>query len=335
MQTSYEVVKNALNFTGPDRLPMDYPIYGDSDFRWVGWNQIGTGGNSQGNTLDEWGCTWSRSEVENMGLVTGHPIDDWAKLDSYRWLDPDDPALYEGMEKRFEGCEGKYIFTGIFALLFERLHHLHGFENTLVDLYLEPEKIEYLLDRIMEIDIRIIENISSRFPGRIHGLNFSEDWGTERSTFISVPLFDQVFKPRYQKIFDACREAGWDVWMHSCGKINDFIPSLIDVGVSSLNMFQPNVNGIEEIGRQFAGKICFHTCCDIQTTLVSGTDEEIEAEAEKLVRLWGTPKGGFVAINYGDFRAIGSTDHKKRVMYEAFLKSDPTAGKSCNNRKKS
>ncbi|MBS6183230.1 MAG: hypothetical protein KH921_20960 [Erysipelotrichaceae bacterium] len=323
MQTSYEVVKNTLNFSGPDRLPMDFPIYGDSDFHWVGWNQIGTGGTGKGQTLDEWGCTWIRSEVENMGLVIGHPLDDWAKLDSYQWPDPEDPALYKGMERGFEGYEDKYIFTGLFALLFERMHHLHGFENTLADLYLEPEKMEILADRIVEFNIGIIENISSRFPGRIHGLNFTEDWGTELNTFISVPMFDEFFKPRYKKIFDACRKAGWDVWMHSCGKINNFIPSLIDVGVTSLNMFQPNTNGIEEIGREFAGKICFHTCCDIQTTLVKGTDEEIEQEAKKLLRCWGTTQGGFIATDYGDIAAIGSTLHKKRVMYEAFFKYDP------------
>lgn len=323
MQTSYEVVKNALYFNGPDRLPMDFPEYGDSDFRGVGWNQIGTGGSGQGSTLDEWGCTWSRTEVENMGTVTGSPIDEWSKLDSYRWPDANNPAFYEGMERRFEGCDGKYIFTYIFGLLFERLHYLHGFENTLADLYLEPEKIELVLDRITEFDITLIENISGRFPGQIHGLNFSEDWGTERGTLISVPLFEEVFLPRYKKIFGACRKAGWDVWMHSCGKINDFIPMLIEAGVTSLNMFQPNVNGIEEIGQKFAGKVCFHTCCDIQTTLVTGTDEEIAAEAEKLMKLWGTPQGGFVACDYGNVAAIGSNLHRKRVMYEAFKKNDP------------
>lgn len=110
-----------------------------------------------------------------MGLVTGHPLADWSALDTYHWPDPDDEKLYEGMEARFAGHEDQYILTSIFALLFERMHRLHGFENTLMDLLLEPEKMAFLADRIVDFDIRVISNISRRFPGRIHGFTSTDD----------------------------------------------------------------------------------------------------------------------------------------------------------------
>lgn len=323
MQTSYEVIKNALYFGTPDRLPVQFSAYGTDDIAWVGWNQIGTGDHSKRNTLDEWGCTWSRSEVENMGLVKGHPLSQWDNLEGYTFPDADNPAFYEGMEKRLEGTEGKYVITDIFALLFERLHHLRGFENTLMDLYLERERLEALADRIVDFDISVIENISRRFPGRIHGFSFSDDWGTERSAFISREMFDDFFTPRYRMIFDACKKAGWDVWMHSCGKVNELLPSLIDAGVNCFNLQQPNVNGIEELGKRFAGKAAFNTCCDIQTTLFKGDEEEIKAEAVKLMKYWGRPGGGFILSDYGDSKAIGCSDESKKMMYEAFLANDP------------
>lgn len=322
MQTSYERVKRALTFRNPDRLPVDFPAYGTTDIHHVSWNQIGTGDRSKMNTLDEWGCTWSRSEVANMGLVTGHPLENWDNLETFQWPDPDAEEFYEGMEERFAGSEGKYVRTSIFALLFERMHHLRGFENTLMDLYLEREKLEWLADRIVEFDIRIIRNISRRFPGQIHGLDFSDDWGTELSTFISCEMFNDFFVPRYRKIFEACKEAGWDVWMHSCGKINDFIPMLIDCGVNAFNMSQPNTNGIEEIGKRFAGKVSFYTCCDIQTTLINGSEEDIEREAEKLMNFWGTENGGFIFSDYGDTEAIGCTVERNKIMYDAFVRYD-------------
>ena len=199
---------------------------------------------------------------------------------------------------------------------------MRGFENTLTDLYLEKEKIELLADRIVEFDIRIIRNISSMFPGKIHGFSFSDDWGTELSTFISVSLWDEFFKPRYKKIFDVCRDAGWDIWMHSCGRINDIIPSLIDIGLNVINMQQPRVNGIKEIGEKYAGSICFQTCCDIQKTLPFGSAGEIEREAENLLKYWGTDKGGFIFADYGDGEAIDVTEEKKKIMYDAFKKHD-------------
>ena len=320
--TSYERVKRALYFGTPDRLPMNFSCYGNTDICIIKRNEPTMGNRALKQSLDWWGCTWSRSSVPNMGLVTGHPLKNWEDLDTYQWPDPNEEMLYDGMQDRFDGKEDKYITTEIFALLFERMHHLRGFENVLMDLYLEREKLEMLADRIVEIQIQLIKNVSSRFPGKIHGFEFTDDWGTEISAFISREMFDSFFAPKYKRIFDACKEAGWDVWMHSCGKINELIPSLIECGLNAINMFQPVTNGIEEIGRRFAGKICFYTCCDIQKTLVTGTNEEIDAEAKKLLDCWGTDKGGFICVDYGNIEDIGSTEEKRRVMYDAFLKYD-------------
>ncbi len=323
MQSSYEVIKRALYFQKPDRLPVHFGSYNHSDIFCVGWNQIATGDRNTHQSLDEWGCTWSRSNVRNMGLCTGHPLQNWDTLNNFTWPDPDDDRLFAGMENRFKGSEDKYVRTSIFALLFERLHCLHGLENTLIDLYEEPELLGMVADRIVDFDVRMIENLADRFPGKIHGLEFSDDWGTERDAFISEKMFNEFFAPRYKKIFDACKAVGWDVWMHSCGKINSLIPSLIKCGVTSLNMQQPLTNGIKEIGEKFSGKVCFHTSCDIQRTMVNGTDEQIENEAILLMNEWGTENGGFILSDYGDDEAIGSTDRMKRVMYEAFIKHDP------------
>ncbi len=319
---SYEVVKSAIEFTTPDRLPCEFPSMGVCDTRWVSWNQIGTGDKSRRETLDEWGCLWARTEQSNMGQVKGHPLLDWSALDQFRWPDPDNPAFYEGMEGRFAGTEGKYILTGIFMLLFERLHSLRGFENTLADLYLETERVEMLADRIVEYDIAIIRNISSRFPGQIHGLSFTDDWGTEKATIVSPAKWDEFFKPRYKRIFDAIKAAGWHVWMHSCGKVNGIMEGLLEVGVDVLNLQQPRALGIEDVGRQFAGRVCFSTTCDIQHTLPFKGEQDIIDEARLLMECWGTERGGFILSEYGDGRAIGVPDEKKKIMLDAFLNYD-------------
>ncbi|MGQ9682024.1 MAG: uroporphyrinogen decarboxylase family protein [Anaerolineae bacterium] len=323
VMSSYEVVRRAITFEGPDRLPVSIPDLGLDDLHGVGWNQIGVGDRAFRRTLDEWGCLWERSEVANMGQVKGHPLADWAALDRFRWPNPDDPGLYAGMEERFAGSEGKFITTGIFMLLFERLHALRGFENTLADLYLERERIEMLADRIVEYDLAIMENIGRRFPGRIHGFSFSDDWGTEQALFINPALWDEFFKPRYRRLFAAAKDQGWYVMMHSCGHVNAIIDSLIDIGLDVINLQQPRTLGIEEIGRRFRGRICFLSLCDIQHTLPFCGREEIAAEATLLLQHWATPQGGFILGDYGDPAAIGVSLEKKRWMLEAFQAADP------------
>ncbi len=321
--SSYEIVRSAIEFDRPQRLPLRFEALGLSDVHSVGWNQIGTGDHALRATLDEWGCLWARSAYANMGQVKGHPLADWRDLGHFHWPDPDDPALYEGMGARFEGADGKYVTTGIFMLLFERMHALHGFENTLADLLLERERVEMLADRIVAFDLGIIRNISRRFPGQIHGFGFTDDWGTQQNLFIKPRLWDEFFKPRYERIFDAAHQAGWHVWMHSCGKVNAIIESLIEIGLDVINLQQPRALGIEEIGARFRGRICFESLCDIQHTLPFKGMDEIRQEAHMLLRHWGTPDGGFILSDYGDGQAIGVALEKKQHMLEAFLQADP------------
>ncbi|MGQ9632448.1 MAG: uroporphyrinogen decarboxylase family protein [bacterium] len=320
---SYEVVRRAIEFKSPDRLPVRFDALGVNDVHPVSTNAIGTGDHSKRQTYDEWGCLWVRSEVANMGQVKGHPLEDWDNIDKYSWPDPDDPGFYEGMEGRFEGSEGKYVVTGIFMLLFERMHSLRGMENVLAELYTERKRMEYLADGIVEYDLAVIRNISSRFPGRIHGFTFTDDWGSERATFISPDMWRDFFKPRYARIFDAAHSAGWHVWMHSCGKVNGIIGDLIDIGLDVINLQQPRALGIEEIGRKFRGKICFESLCDIQHTLPFKGREEIREEAKLLLEEWATERGGFILSDYGDGEAIGVPQWKKEVMLEAFREFDP------------
>jgi uroporphyrinogen decarboxylase len=321
--TSYEIVRRAIEFAYPERLPLRFETLGLSDVHSVDWNQIGTGDKRLRQSLDEWGCRWVRSEMDNMGQVKGHPLEDWSAWDSYRWPDPDDPALYEGMEARLAGAGDKYVTTGIFMLLFERMHSLHGFENTLADLVLERERIEALADRIVAFDLGIIRNISARFPGQMHGFSFTDDWGTQQNLFVRPQLWDEFFKPRYRQIFEAAHAAGWHVWMHSCGKVNAILESLIDIGLEVVNLQQPRALGIEAIGQAFRGRICFESLCDIQHTLPFQGAPAIRDEAELLLEQWGTPAGGFILSDYGDGQAIGVALEKKQVMLEAFLQADP------------
>jgi hypothetical protein len=321
--SSYEVVRRAIEFERPERLPLRFEALGLSDVHSVSWNQIGTGDKSLPQATDEWGCLWMRSEMDNMGQVKGHPLANWRALAHFWWPDPDDPAFYEGMEEHLSGSEGKYIITSIFMLLFERMHALHGFENTLVDLYLERERIEILADRIVEFDLGIIRNIARRFPGCIHGLGFTDDWGTQQAVFVNPRLWDEFFKPRYKRIFDAIHEAGWHVWMHSCGRINAILESLIEIGLDVINLQQPRALGIEKLGQRFRGRICFESLCDIQHTLPFKGAKEIREETLLLLEHWAVPGGGFILSDYGDGQAIGVELEKKRIMLDAFLEADP------------
>ncbi len=321
--SSYEVVRRTIEFNGPDRLPTTFRIDNiiEGDIHIIAPNQLFGGDLTKQEGYDEWGCRWVRTGITNVGQVKGYLLESWTALNSYKWPDPDNPAFYEGMESQFEESDGKYVRTHFFSLLFERMHFLRGMENLLMDFYLERERVEILADRIVEYDLAVIRNISERFPGRIHGFIFTDDWGTEKALLIPPELWRQFFKPRYMRVFEAAHKAGWHVFMHTCGKVNEIIEDLIEIGLDVINLLQPRLLGIEEIGQRFRGRICFESLCDLQRTLPLKGPEEIRDEAKLLLKNWATDKGGFILTCYTG-EEIGATPEKGKLMLEAFQEFD-------------
>ncbi len=323
--TGYERVHRAVHFKTPDRLPVEFHSLGVSDFKNAGGAAFGSSRAEAGVGSDEWGCVWEKTDALNMGQVRGHPLADWAALDGYAFPDPGREELYAHLPAKIAEAEGRYVKTGIFALVFERLHMLRGFENVLTDLYLERDRLAALTDHVVDVQLRIIRNIASVCGRSIHGLGFTDDWGTQQAAFVSVEMWREFFMPHYEKLFGAIHEAGWDVWMHSCGKINEIIEPLIEAGVDVLNLQQPRALGIEEIGARYRGRVAFSSLCDIQATLPVGDAGTIRNEAALLLEHWAAPEGGFVLSDYGDGQAIGVPDETKHVMLDAFGELDPWA----------
>jgi len=323
-----EVVTRAIEFTGPDRLAING--YGDaSDVVGVPHAEVRPPQAAGDPLTDQWLCRWGKTDAPNMGQVKGHPLEDLAGMKDFPWPDADDPRRYADVPRALEEIAAdparrdKYAVTSIFMILWERMHSLHGFENCMVDLMEDAPALHELADRILEFDLGVVRNMHRIAGPRIQGFSFTEDWGTELDVHISPDLWRRFFFPRYVRLFAAIHDCGWHVWMHSCGKINKFIPGLIEAGADVLNMQQPRTNGIDEIGRRFAGRICFESLCDIQKTLPAGNKAEIVAEAEHLLRAWATPAGGFILGDYGDHAAIGADPDVKLFMVDAFRRHDP------------
>jgi hypothetical protein len=91
----------------------------------------------------------------------------------------------------------------------------------------------------------------------------------------------------------------------------------------SIELQQPRALGIEEVGAQFAGRICFASLCDIHHTLPYKDEADIRGEMELLLDSGAIEAGGFILIDYGAGYAIGVDVEKKRMMLDAFLAADP------------
>ncbi len=323
MMQSKEIVRRAIEFDSPPRLPFwQHDVGWAPDDVWDIWemDRAEAGWFFDNAAMDDWGCRWARTEQDNMGQVVGYPLADWSALDSYRPPDPRNPFYYQRLEPLLGKAGDRYVAVTSHFNLIERLHMLRGFAAAMEDFYLQPERIERVLDMILEVKLGMFDELGRRFGDRVDGLFLTDDWGTQQGTFVGSKIFEQFFASRYATLFDAIHARGWHVILHSCGRINALVPRLIELGVDVLNMQQPRAYGLVEFGEQFKGKVCFLTTVDIQSTLPRGIEHEVREEVGLLVRHWSTPEGGLVVFNYGDPKALAVKPEMTRMMFDEFVK---------------
>ncbi|NLT43082.1 MAG: hypothetical protein GXX93_10450, partial [Anaerolineae bacterium] len=144
--------------------------------------------------------------------------------------------------------------------------------------------------------------------------------GTQDQLLVSPRTWQKLFRPGFEQLVGAARREGLDVWMHSCGAIYEIIPDLVDIGIAVLQFDQPELHGIDNLARDFGGRVNFWCPVDIQKTLQTRDAEVIDAAAREMIEKLGCFGGGFIAGFYGSNEAIGLEPWVQDVACQAFVK---------------
>lgn len=295
--TQREIVKCAVEFRSPERvglLYLDDDEHCDVQYIFDFFQK-----NAEG--IDLWGNRWMvHPDFPSTGYVHEHPCADWTAFDNWQWPDPAEfarmtIASYE-THKPALLKKDKYRLIASSSGIWERSQYLHGMENCMIDFYEEPQRMKWLIGRITDVWVDYLEQLQL-WRGEIDAFFMFDDWGTQTDTMISRAQWDEFFLPHYRRIADACHRNGMHFWLHSCGKVTEFIEGFIAAGIDCVNPFQTKTCGYEEVARRYAGRICFATTVDTQTTLKDGPFEQITREAALLAK-WGTPAGGLIVRSY-------------------------------------
>lgn len=315
MTTSKELVKQAIRFQGPERIPLSNPYdLKTSDIVNV---DVVHNFNGPNKTSSEWGFEWQHLENDlTMGQPKEATIKKWSDLATYRAPDPYDPARFDLMKKtRAELGDDKYYKANFVLSGFTVMAFLRGFSETLEDMYLEREYIEQLADVVFGFEEEVIKQLK---PQGFDTVGLADDWGNQKNLFISPKLWRDIFKPRYKRQIELAHQCGLDVYFHCCGYIYDIIPDFIEIGLDTLNPGQPNINGIKRMGDAFSGKMCFACPVSYQTTGISGSKDDIYGEVKELVDNLGNHNGGLIGLLPSDIVGLGAKRENVDYMLDAF-----------------
>lgn len=323
--TSYEIVRRAIEFADPPRVPYSFIEPLQSDFIELAAAISATGRLNmyavpKGEiAFDEWGVGW-RSSGRFWGHADVCPLADLSALESYQFpqVITDEQIAFVKLMIDAGTASGKYVVGADPIGMYERLRSLMGFENLMVAMYADRARFAVLLDRLTDMTIDVVHTYASL--GGVHAFMSWDDWGLQTNLQINPAYWRTLFQPRYARIADACHDANMHYVLHSCGFISDIIPDLIDIGVNVLQIDQPRLLGVERLASRFGGRICFWNCVDIQWSTSRDTSlDEILDEPARMIQHLGRYQGGFIARQYPQPRDIEISPELHRAIYDAFM----------------
>jgi len=315
-----ELVRRAIRFKNPERIPLWYVNCDQTDGDAIVYHlSLDKEGKANRGT-NEWGYHLEKLGDGTMGHPTKPSLPDWETAEALRA-----PALREtdrmaGAAAFFDLCEDRYRLASLDLSGFTVYTLMRGFENSMTDFLVEPERSARLLDMIFDWECEVMELVARR---GFHGIHFADDWGTQTGLMIAPGLWRKLFKPRYQKQFAWARQLGLDTWFHCCGNLTEIAEDFHEIGADVLNIAQPNVVDVMKVSARLRGRQCFLIPISYQTVSISGTTDEIYAEAKRLHDLLGTDRGGFIGY-VEEYGCMGMSGENYRACAEAFRRLRPS-----------
>ncbi|KUO48902.1 MAG: hypothetical protein APF76_09645 [Desulfitibacter sp. BRH_c19] len=319
----------AIKLEKPDRVPMDnnlllsaYLSYKEKihDIIKIYPNDVSTILSSQekhdldityhdGYVKDSWGVTWyNPNGYGYKGIPQGHPIDEWSKLGSYRVPFKEIKDSFRNMSENIKNTRSKFIKGG-WIRLFERMHFLRGFENLLLDLGYQDDRVIKLRDMVMEYNLSLLKEY---LKYDIDLVCFSDDWGTQTSLMISPGSWRNIFKPCYDEMVSIVHDHGKLTCLHSDGMISSIMDDIVEIGFDVVNL-QIHLFDFNQLRDNYAEKVCFWGRLDFQK-LHRISPEEASNEVKFLISNLGKAQGGYIG-------EVGCGDEVSLTTIEAIFKA--------------
>jgi hypothetical protein len=209
--------------------------------------------------------------------------------------------LYEETDKAILASFGGTAFGDIALVPAPWLKHPKGIRDVAEWYMSTVSRHDYVFrvfERQCEIGLANLAKIYEIVGDRVSAVFLTgTDFGTQTGPFISPKAYCELYQPFHKAVNDWVHQhTAWKTFIHSCGSVRRLIPHFIEAGFDILNPVQTSAAGMDpqELKDQFGDQIVFWGGgIDTQKTLPFGTPEQVYAEVQERMRIFGQG-GGFV-----------------------------------------
>ena len=253
------------------------------------------------------------------GMAASHPLSEagMEEIDAYDWPDPGRVDLSGIRREAEKHCEHYAILGGEWSPFWHDLTDLIGMENMFIKMYMEPELIKRLLERIMNFYLEVNTRIFEEAADLIDIFFIGNDFGSNTGPLLDRGLFDQFILPHLTRLTNLGHQYGLKVMLHCCGGFRELIPSMIEAGLDGLHAIQPSCRGMDliELKRDFGDRILFNGCIDSNYVLIQGNPDFVRQETMRTIDIMRRG-GGFIAGASHDYLLEETPVENVHAMFE-------------------
>lgn len=257
---------------------------------------------------DKWGTLvlWPEEQIAAMPHVTA---DDKVVPDICKWkksaVAPDiigncsDPSVWEPALEAVSKIdrENSLLMAFMPTGVFEQLHFLMGFEDTLLNFLAEPEHMMELCEYVGEYRFSYMKLIVDNLKPDI--MLSHDDWGSKNTLFMSPDTWREFIKPQYVKTYKYMNEKGVIVMHHADSFLEPIVEDMVELGIDIWQGALPQ-NDIPKIQKQLDGRMVIMGGIDAAIVDRADAPEEIiRAEVTRALEEYA-PGGSFIpCLTYG------------------------------------
>jgi uroporphyrinogen decarboxylase len=277
------------------------------------WASFALGDNYRSESwTDHWGTVW-RADLPGLAPVdVGHPLADLARLDDYAWPDPRRLTWTPADQAAMDAVDRQRMLVGGVHVKFlaERLCCLMGMDHFLVGLYEEPDRVQVVIDRVVEYNLVCLRRLMDLGVDILH---VAEDLGTAQGPMLSPAMFRRFLMPAYERCFAEVKARGVMLDFHSDGAIAPLLPDLLTLPLTVLNPLE--VRAVPQQAARDAVKGRVATLGGIDSKVVhTGTPDQVRAEVRRAFALW-QPGAGWIAAP--DQVVVGAPPANVAALWES------------------
>ncbi len=259
------------------------------------------------DNTDIWGIvrraiSYGDGAYDEVAVYPLSQVQSLAEIEGYPWPDPEwfDYAHLrrDVLEADPEGRLAGKLWIDVCGNVLEIYTWMTGHEVMYTNLVQRPELVHAALEQITRYFEGKLQRALPLVADRVDICYFADDVGGQKAPLISNRTYRELIMPYHRRLFRLAKELAPQaaIMFHTDGSAFDLLPDLIEAGVEVLEAVQVDAVKMEpeRLKPTFGRQLAFHGGISVQALLPHADAQTVEAECQRLVRIFGEG-GGYIA----------------------------------------